>query len=156
MTDSNKALYQAEPQKDFTLKKSDGVYHMHHLEGNTTVHEDIKGSNLKEKVQDFHPGHEKDIPEKKDMMDPAKFEKISGQVDKHVAQQLKNREIEEHHDVGILEKAKELLIEAKDAIVDGASHLVDGAKKMFSSNNSTTTEVSNSTQQCNEMNNNSK
>jgi hypothetical protein len=111
---------------DYSLKKADATYHI--------CGKDVAQDKLKEIVQSegFHAGHEKDIPESKDMMNPEKFKQTAQLVEQHLYEHPDKLQPIEHHE-GILEKAKELLIDAKDAIVGGAQNLVSGAKHLFSS-----------------------
>jgi hypothetical protein len=127
---------------DYSLKNADTKYHIHH--------QDVGQDKLKEivKTEGFHEGHEKHIPEAKDMMDPMKFKQTAQTVEQHLVDQqdkLPQQQAEQHkeklpqqaeqHEEGFLEAAKEFFIDAKDAIVEGASNLVEGAKHLFKSDN---------------------
>ena len=96
---------------------------------NHTIHQDIPSSQIKQVVeqQGFHPGHEKDIPEKRDMIDETKFHDIATNLDKHLGGPINNPD----NPSDVWENTKDFIKDAKDAIVEGAGNVIEAVKETF-------------------------
>jgi hypothetical protein len=104
------------------------TYHLHSHTDHTT-HQDISSSQIKQVIekQGFHPGHEKDIPEKKDMIDETKFQNIASNLDKHLGGPINNPD----NPNDVWENTKDFIKDAKDAIVEGAGNVIEKVKEKF-------------------------